>query len=220
MSPDTPSSQHRSSDQVADEVSPSVRVAAAWTWRIAVVAAGIYGLLWLLGEFRVLVVPVLLALLISALAMPLVTVLARWMPRGLAVALTVISGLALLGGLFTLVGTQLAAGLSDLGRQAGQGYDQVQAWLGDGPLNLGDDQVSSYVAQAREQLSASSDEIMAGAVTVTAVTTEVITGLLLAVLTLVFFLHDGERIWGWLVQLFPKPARAPLDTAGRDGCER
>ena len=45
-------------------VPSGLRASAEWTWRILVVAAGIYLLLRLLAEFKVLVVPVLVALLV------------------------------------------------------------------------------------------------------------------------------------------------------------
>ncbi|MGZ4549467.1 MAG: AI-2E family transporter, partial [Blastococcus sp.] len=44
---------------------------------------------------------------------------------------------------------------------------------------------------------------------------EVITGLLLTLFTLFFFLKDGRSIWLWLVGLFPRESRAYVDEAGR-----
>jgi predicted PurR-regulated permease PerM len=59
--------------KVEDEqlVSVGLRAAAGWTWRIIVVGVGIYLLLRVLDIFKVLVVPVLFALLLVALLRPL-----------------------------------------------------------------------------------------------------------------------------------------------------
>lgn len=201
-----------------DGVSPSVRSAAAWTWRLAVIAGGVYGLLLLLHQFEVLVVPLLLALLLSALSIPLVSLLARHrVPRSLAVAVTMVVGLLVVGGLFTLVGTQLASGLTDLGRQAAAGFAEVQQWLGEGPLNLGSEEIDEYLAQGRDQLSANSEQIVSGALAATATAGEVVTGAVLALFALAFFLYEGDKIWSWLIRLFPSGARERLDTAGRAG---
>ena len=105
-----------------------VRLAAAWIWRLIVIAVGVYLFFLLLNRVQVLVVPVLVAVLLSALMIPLVSLLVRHrVPRSLAVAATMVVGLLVVGSLFTLVGTQLASGLADLGRQATAGFGEVQA---------------------------------------------------------------------------------------------
>ncbi len=55
-----------------DAVSPLVRKTAAWSWRLLVIVAAGVALLWVVEKLEVIVVPVLLALMFSALLMPLV----------------------------------------------------------------------------------------------------------------------------------------------------
>jgi putative heme transporter len=43
---------------------------------------------------------------------------------------------------------------------------------------------------------------------------ELLVGTLLALFLLFFFLKDGDRIWAWLVGLFPRRARADVDAIG------
>ncbi len=200
------------------EVSPGLRLAAAWTWRLVVIAAGVYLLMVALHRVQVLVVPLLVALLLSALTTPMVSLLDRHrLPRSLAVATTMVTGLVVVGGLFTLVGTQLASGLTDLGRQATQGFGEVQKWLSEGPLNLGTAQIDQYLAEVRDRLSANSEQIVSGALAATATAGELVTGALLTLFALAFFLYEGERIWTWLTSLFPGTARVRVDTAARAG---
>ena len=47
-------------------------LAAAWSWRILVVAAAVLGTLWVLSFFAVVVLPLLVALFASALLTPVV----------------------------------------------------------------------------------------------------------------------------------------------------
>jgi len=46
---------------------------------------------------------------------------------------------------------------------------------------------------------------------------EFIGALLLILLSTFFLLRDGERIWGWVLRLFPRPAQPRLDVSARAG---
>jgi predicted PurR-regulated permease PerM len=200
------------------DVPYGIRLAAAWTWRLAVIAVGIWGLLWLVAAFQVIVVPLLVATLVTALLLPAVDRLHRLgVPRGLAVAGTLLGVLALVVGLLTLVGTQIVTGFGDLQEQAAAGWREVERWLATGPLNLSGAQIEQYVSAARAQVSANSDQLVQGAMQFTSTAGHVITGFFLAVFAAIFFLHDGERIWRWLQRLLPAEARDRLDVAARRG---
>src|SRR5688572_9586709 len=66
-----------------------LRFVAAWSWRLLVVVAAIYVLLRLFALLSVVLVPVIVALLLSAVASPIVDRLQRWLPRSVATALVV-----------------------------------------------------------------------------------------------------------------------------------
>src|SRR3954469_7993679 len=70
-----------------DVVTPGIRIAAAWSWRIIVVIAALIIPLWLIAQLRELVIPLLIAVLIAALLIPFVDFLMRhrW-PKWAAVA--------------------------------------------------------------------------------------------------------------------------------------
>ena len=195
-----------------------VRAGAAWTWRLGVIGLGILALLWLVAFFQVIVVPVLVAVLLTALLSPLVNGMhRRGVPRGLAVALALLGGMALLVGLLVLVGTQFASGLPDLVNQAAAGFDQVRQWLVDGPLGLSDAQLQSWVDRATAQVSGNNEQLVAGALSFTSTAGHVIAGLFLVLFATIFFLYDGRRIWRWTLRLLPASARGPMDGAGQRG---
>src|SRR4051812_1387387 len=54
------------------EVPYGVDLAAAWSWRLLVIAAAVYALCYVISFLAVLVIPVVVALLISALVVPIV----------------------------------------------------------------------------------------------------------------------------------------------------
>ena len=199
-------------------VPDSLRVAATISWRFLVLVGALVVVLWLLDFFLVLVIPLLIAVLLAALTLPLVELAVRYrLPRGVAVALTLLLVIGILMGLFTLVGTQLASGFAGLSSQATAGFLAMQSWLANGPLDLSNRQIDTFLEQARGQISANSEEIAARAVIITATAGEIVTGAFLVFFSLIFLLLEGNKIWGWLVRLFPQTVQSPVDRAGRDG---
>ena len=87
-----------------DAVEPFLRKSAAWCWRLLVVGAAIIALLWVIVRLEVILVPVALATMLAALLLPAVDWLdRRGAPRGGAVALVILGGFALFGGIMTFV---------------------------------------------------------------------------------------------------------------------
>ena len=55
-----------------EPVPPLIRKAAAWAWRLLVIIALAVALLWVIRRLELIVVPVVLALMLSALMIPAV----------------------------------------------------------------------------------------------------------------------------------------------------
>lgn len=195
-----------------------VRLAAAWTWRLAVIAVGVGALLYVVSVFQLIVVPLMVAALVAALLLPAVAAMQRaGAPRAVAAGVALLGGLALVVGLLTLVGTQIATGFGDLQEQAAEGWRQVKGWLATGPLSLSGAQVDEYLAAVQQQVTDNRDRLVSGALRFTSTAGHVVTGFFLVLFASFFFLLDGERIWAWLVGILPADAREPFDAAGRRG---
>jgi putative heme transporter len=124
-----------SSDDAA--VAPLLRKTAAWSWRLLIIAAAGWVLLNVLTRLAVVIVPVALALMLTALLIPAVDFLdLHGAPRGGAVALVLICGLGVVGGILAFVITQFADGLPQLVDQVTQSIDSTRHWLINGPLHL------------------------------------------------------------------------------------
>src|SRR5690242_10714069 len=105
-------------DLEAGSVEPLVRKAAAWAWRLLVILAAAVAVLWVVQKLEVIVVPVLLALMMSALLVPAVDWIdKRGLPRGAAVALVLLGGFLVFGGILAFVIVQFVYGLPDLTEQ-------------------------------------------------------------------------------------------------------
>ncbi len=203
---------------VTDLVPKGLRVSAAVAWRFIVVIAALYVIIWLAGYFFQLVIPVAVALLLTALMAPGVDRLVHWkVPRSAATALVMIAGLAVVGGLLTFVIIQFIDGLPDLQRQVSDSLDQIRDWLTTGPLHVRDEQIRSFLTNIINTIKDNQSAITSGAITTAATIGEVLTGLLLTLFILIFFLYDGRGIWGFLVRGVPARVRDRVDLAGRRG---
>ncbi|MCV7220657.1 AI-2E family transporter [Mycolicibacterium elephantis] len=204
---------------VDDEaVSPLVRKAAAWSWRLLVIVAALVGLLWLVKQLEIIVVPVALATILAALLLPAVDFLhRRGAPRGGAVALMLLSGFAVVGGIMTFVVSQFIEGAPALVEQVTQSIDGVGNWLTDGPLGVSDQQIDQMRTAAVEALRNNQERLTSGALSTATTVTEIVTGALLVLFTLIFLLHGGRNIFAFVTQIFPDHVRDRVRDAGKAG---
>jgi putative heme transporter len=206
-------------DSVADEsVTRFVRKAAAWAWRLLVIFWLIVTLLWVAKKLEVIVVPVALATLLAALLLPIVDFLdRRGAPRGGAVALVLLGGTAVVGGILTFVVSQFIEGAPALVDQVSTSIKGVGDWLTRGPLHLNQDQIERARKSAVEALQNNQEKLTSGALSTATTVTEIVTGALLVLFTLIFVLHGGRNIYGFVTKVFPEGVRERVRDAGRAG---
>jgi predicted PurR-regulated permease PerM len=200
-----------------DEAVPrGLRIAAAWSWRLLIIAGAAAVVLWMIGRLQQVLIPLSIALLLSALLAPAVGWLRRRvrLPRSLAVALVLIGGLVAVAGTLTLVVTQFVAGSPQLTSKAAEGIQQIQGWLRTGPLHLSNSQLSGMAQEAQTWLTQHRSLLTSGALTTATTALEIFASLFLVLFTTFFFLRDGRRIWRFIVLIVPGPAREPLAHAG------
>jgi predicted PurR-regulated permease PerM len=198
------------------ELPYALRTAAEWAWRVVIVGILVYFILRGLSMFEVVVVPLLVALLIVALVRPIFVALSGRgrLPRSPAALLTILFSLLVIAGLISLISQQIATGFPSLQRDASQGLDQLQDWLRTGPFHVSTDQFDEWLDRARSSVQENSDTLVSGALAFTSTAGHVLTGFFLVLFSTYFFLSGGDRIWAWLVRLFPRGARARVDGAG------
>jgi predicted PurR-regulated permease PerM len=199
-------------------VSPLVRKVAAWSWRLLIIFGALVAVLWLIKRLEIIVVPVALATMLAALLMPAVDFLdRRGAPRGGAVALVLLSGIAVVGGILTFVVSQFIEGMPALGEQVTRSIDGMRVWLVEGPLNLSRDQIDNAGNAAIEAVRNNQERLTSGALSTAGTITEIVTGALLVLFTLIFLLHGGRNIFGFVTKVFPENVRDRVRGAGRAG---
>jgi putative heme transporter len=201
-----------------DAVPPLIRKAAAWAWRLLAIIALAVALLWVVRRLEVIVVPVALALMVTALMIPAVDFLdRRGAPRGGAVALVLLTGMAIVGGMLAFVVSQFVTGVPGLVEQVTQSIDSARTWLIEGPMHLSRDQITNAGNSAIEAIRNNQEKVTSGALSTAATVTEIVTGALLTLFTVIFFLHGGRNIWQFVTKIFPTHVQERVRDAGRAG---
>jgi predicted PurR-regulated permease PerM len=183
-----------------------------------VILAAVLALLWLMERLKVIVVPVALAVILTALLLPAVDWLdRRGAPRGGAVALILLSSFAIFGGIMTFVVSQFVSGLPSLTEQVTRSIDNATQWLIEGPAHLSRAQIDNAGDAAVKALRDNQERLTSGALSTAATLTEIVTGALLMLFTLIFLLYGGRIIYSYLTTIVPVRARDRVRDAGRAG---
>ena len=165
---------------------------------LALTTAVVLGLI----QLKLIVIPVLIAVVVAAAVSPVVGALQRrGVPKVLAVWAALITGLSALGVVIWLVVRGFRREWSELVDAAGRGLEELQAYLDAGRFGL----TPERIEQARQAVMdfLASDTVSSGALAGATIAIEVIAGIFLGLVVLFFLLKDGALIWDFLIRPFP-----------------
>ncbi len=193
-----------------------LRVAAALSWRVLVVAGMFVVLRYVVVTLWVVVIPAAVALLLTALLGPVVDWLTRHrVPRGVATAVVLVAGLALIVGLLAFVIQAFVTGVPELEAQVINSFRQIQAWLQHPPFGLPKIDLNNVFDSLTRSLSTAA--IASRALSTAATLGNFLTGAALTLFTLIYFLYGGRSMWTFLLGVVPRDVRARVDLAGQRG---
>ncbi|HEV2825146.1 MAG TPA: AI-2E family transporter, partial [Actinomycetota bacterium] len=155
--------------------------------------------LYLLILLKVIVVPVIVALFLATLLVPLVNWLQGRGWKHLPAVLAVFGGVvvliaAIIAGFVPLIGNELET----LRQRADEGVAEVQRYIASRPFGLSEADLNRYLDQARERFTENSSGLTRGAVQGVTLVGEGITGLILSLFLTFFFVKDSERFTRWI----------------------
>ena len=192
--------------------------ATQWSWRLLLIAAAITLGFFVVAQLSFLIIPLFIAVLLAALVAPVSVGLRKLrFPRWLATLTTIIVFLAVVGGLFYLVINEVIRGWESLQARTILAYDDFVQYLLDSPLQVTEAQLNEWVTALATEFNIDSSWILSGALSVTSSVGSWLVGAGIAIFALIFFIHDGARIWEYVVSWFPKLARPALLGASRSG---
>jgi predicted PurR-regulated permease PerM len=195
-----------------------LRVAAALSWRLLAISGMVVVAGYVVITLQEVVIPVAVALLLTALLGPVVDWLTRHrLPRGLATLIVLVAGLALIGGLLGFVIQAFVNGLPALQTQIGNSVQQIRVWLQHPPFGLPPVKLQNLLDSLSRSVANNRYAITSGALSTALTVGQYLTGAALALFTLIYFLYGGRSMWRFLLGAVPLSARDRVDTAGRRG---
>jgi len=174
------------------------RLAVRCTQTLLVLALGAL-LVVVMVRLRLVVVPVLIAILLAAAISPLVRLLQRvGLPPALAVWVSMLSGFLAIGAVVGIVVAGVRSQWEDLRTEAEEGLGELQRYLASGPVPIDEGQLDQARSAVVEALQG--EQFRAGAIQGATVAVEAVAGVFLGAVILFFLLKDGERIWEFLLR--------------------
>lgn len=206
------------SSDLSGSIPRGLRLTTAYAWRLLVIAAAAGVAVWLVIQLKLLVIPLLVGILVTALLWPAFSwMLRRRFPRWIAIVLAATGAIAVVGGLLWLVVWQISREWGRVQTRTIAAVDQLRAYLIDGPLHLTEQQIDNALAQAWVFLQEQAELLWSGALAIGTTVGHFAAGAVLALFIILCLLADGAGIWRWTTRLFPKKARPAVDGAGRAG---
>lgn len=198
-------------------VPSGVAIAGAWSWRFVALAAAVSIIIFVIIQLSEIVVPVLIALLVTALLLPVAAWLQRhrW-PKGLSVAASIVGLFIVVSALVLLVVQQVRASFPSLRTRGAASYDHLQSFLQNTyGVKLGT--FDAVLSDAGHWIQGNTQYVTSGLATFGSTASHLVVGLLLALFATIFLLADGRNIWSWIVRLFPTNSRRAINGAGKKG---
>lgn len=203
----------------ADNTVPlALRVSAAYAWRLLLIAAASGVIIWIVIQLKLLVIPLLVGILITALLWPVFEwMLRKKFPRWLAIVISLIGTLAIVVGLLWLVSWQVSLQWEDVQAKTMAAVEQFRQYLINGPLHLSEAEIQDYLDQGFALIEQQAQLLWSGALALGTTFGHVVVGALLTFFILICLLADGSGIWRWTTKLFPRESRPAVDASARSG---
>lgn len=164
---------------------------------LALTSLVVYGLI----QVKLVVIPMLIALILAAAAAPVVSWLRRrGLPAIVATWIALITAVLVIGGVIWLIVIAVRSQWDDLSTSVVDGVAQVRDFLATTPLPIDEAQLQSIRTSIVDFLTSS--QFGTGALAGVSAATQVVTGTLLGVVVLFYFLKDGDRIWSFFLRPF------------------
>ena len=190
-------------------INPTVARLGTYAWKA--IGIGIVGwvLIKLLSTLWVLVLTGAIAMLLGRALDPVAASLRRRGARPALVAITTLLGfLLVMAGIVSLLVPAIVSEFSDLGPTLEDAVDDVEDWLvDDSPFDVSRQDIEEFREEASERARTTLESQSGTVVSGTVIAFEVVTGVVLALITTFFILKDGDRFCRWMLGFVPEERR-------------
>ncbi len=172
--------------------------------------------IYALIALKIVVIPVLIAIILASAGAPVIMWLRnRGRSRTVSTLIVFLGSLLVFGGIITAVVFAVRNQWADLADQAVQGFGQLRDFVTGLDLPIDQGQLDDAQQAVLDYLTSSSfgSSALAGV----SVAGELITGLVLALVVLFYFLRDGDTIWSFFLRPFSGERREKGRRIGHTG---
>ena len=201
-------------DTPPDGVPPTLRTLAGITWRVLVVLAGVALAGMVLNVILPVAFAIFFAMLMTAWAQPLMHLLQRFLPKvpSMILALLVI-GAAVVAILFVVIRATIEEG-PKLVESLTNGFNDLEAWLKTGPLQLSDANIHNLLQQAQAWGKTVATGLLGDVMGAVGSVGTLVIAASVFLYGVVFFMLTPQTVWDWLVSWMPKRVQSPVDVSG------
>jgi predicted PurR-regulated permease PerM len=197
------------------QVPALLQLVAGWAWRLLIVGLLLYVLARAASALRIVVLPCVAALLLTALLQPLTSRLKRagW-PGLLATWSALLAAIAVIAGLGTLIGVRASQEFPTLQSDLTHTGHKLQSWLAGPPFHIRQARLQQLLRTAENEIATHKSLVAGTVLTGGKYVTEIVAGIVLTLFVGFFLIKDGERIWKWLTHFFSAETGDRVDRAG------
>lgn len=191
---------------------------ARWSAKALLIAGGVAlvgGALW---YARAATVPLIVAALVSTQLVPLIDLaVRRGVPRGLAIAASMIGVIVIGVAVVWLFADALFGELGGVGAAVSDGADEVVVWLQANNTWVAEheDAIRDFLGSLLPAAKDAAEGLLSGALGGLALTAQLVSGALLALVFLLYLLTGGEAVWRWIEGRFSPDRRGRVALGGR-----
>lgn len=182
--------------------------------QVIIIAVILAAIVFAMSRLSLVMIPVVLAIIFASTLWPLTKRLRQTrIPHALIAVIELVGIMALLGIIGWLITWAVVAQRSDLALQARDGFREFMEWVHTLSFVPPDDELMKWAEDALSKVQGST--IGSGAIAGVSAVGSFVTGLVLMIIMLFFFLKDGPEIWRFLLRPFNGSALARAERAGK-----
>jgi predicted PurR-regulated permease PerM len=190
-------------------------VVAGWSWRILISAAAFALVIFILIELKFVVIPLLLALLISSVLSPLTAAIEkRGISRGFASTLTVLVAIGVMVGFALLAVPPFIKNIGSFQSAFDNTGDELYKWLDGPPFNFTHDQIVDLQESVQSAVPVVKDMLITGVKAAAPILIEALATVGLTIVLTGYLLAGGDRYWQWALGFFSPVNRPGLNELG------
>jgi predicted PurR-regulated permease PerM len=193
-----------------------LRVGAAWSWRLVLLAALLYVAGRVASALYLVIVPFAAALLLTALLQPVAARLRRHGFGPLAATwCTLLLAFTAIGAAGWLVTARVEAEYPALVSQVKHTTTEIQSWLAGRPFHIKTGNLAKLSDNIVSYLSKHQSVLEGTVLTGGRILVELLAGAVLCFFVSFFLIKDGDRIWAWLTSGLVAERRRRANLAGQ-----